>query len=286
MSPLPDQPLERWILQSHTAAQTPQQHPQSAEHQAGKQQIGTEVVARLQQQPHRRDRGNKAVNDQHQRPGVLRIVVDQLRQQFRTDREPRSQCQAEEDQRHEDQRTGAKCQPATTQRYTKDNRQKNVQHRSPGDRPAIRWMIRRDRRETRRCHVEKHDQHIHQRQPDEDQQATVGQRTEVEATDFGDRTPAVTQTHHECRVVVHAADQDRTDENPGQRRPPAEERSGQDRSDDRPRTGDRTEMMPEQHRRRCGDVIEAVVHRVCRRRPAVVDLELSRKVGSKEAIRQ
>ena len=93
----------------------------------------------------------------------------------------------------------------------------------------------------------------------------------VLADDLGDRLGPVADRGDQRREVVDAADEDRADENPDQRRQPAEHEPGENRPDDRPGGGDRRKVLRQQAARR--EAARSRCRRAARRRACGVGIE-------------
>jgi len=121
---------------------------------------------------------------------------------------------------------------------------------------------------------------VNQSQPDKGEKKLVGERAHLLAGDFGDRARLVADRGDQGGIIVNPADKDRAEDDPEQRRQPAESDGGDDRADDRSRSRDGGEMVTQQHRLGSWHAVNAVKIGVARSRGRVVNRELPVQKGA------
>jgi len=209
-----------------------------------------DVVAGLQQQPDRQHAGDIAVGQQNRHPEPDRPAgdgavdrLDQLPDRAAGPAGARAAGPQPDRGIHRRQRrqAGTEQIPALAMDPQADgHRDRNLQkdrqdrlgklHEDAGDHPA----------KDRQHHPERKQQQHQKQQPDPGVEQPPG--------DLADGHAPVPEADDEHRHVVHAANQNRTDEHPDQRRSPApHDRQG--RPDDRPGAGDAGEVVAKDDRR-------------------------------------
>ena len=190
-------------------------------------------------------------------------------------RQARAEPDHEEHEREEDRRRAAEPHFHLEERDAHEEPEEEIEERARRDAGA-EGVFRHDRRESLRGDVGERDDDVDEGEPHEDEEEDLRGARHVLLHDLADRGRLVPHRRDEAREIVHAPDEDRAEEDPEERRQPAEPYSGENRPDDRARRGDRREMLAEEERRLRGDVVDAVLHLAGRGRPRIVEPEPAR----------
>ena len=136
-------------------------------------EVAAEIAPRLQKQPQRRHRGEKAVGDQNVTPKPLRIASGPSRKIERRQRADPDRGK-DEWQKHELRLQGG--HPGEAQGETHEQGKEQINHRRSGHRRSRCRGTRRGRRldESSRRHVGESDKHVDERDPDEEQEQDKG----------------------------------------------------------------------------------------------------------------
>jgi len=223
-----------------------------AERHHGVEQVGVQIVARLQQQPHRQHRGRETVGEQHDHPdlpGGRHVAAQQL---DKIDRDECADIDAGKSQRHKDQRSCQDAHAAPIDQTSEADRQPDEQQRSRGDGRNLDKGFGHDAQKLG------HDQN--QREPAEEEEEHPPPVPHQRFDHRADRAPLVTDRQEHRGQIMHRPDEDAAQHNPERDRHPAELRR-QYRPDDRPGAGDAGEVVAEQD---CG-LRRHVVHAVAQR---------------------
>ena len=225
------------------------------------QKAAAEMATRLEEEPHGRQRRHETVGEQQNAPDLLGTGVVRADDRGEVEGDPLAGPDREADQRHEDRRRQPDRHLQKAHAHAHHEREDEIEEarrRDPaaGDSFAILEHLSAD--EARGGDVGEGDDDVDQRDPHERQKEDVAPPAHVVADHLGDRAGLVADARHERREVVNAADEDAPEEDPGERRGPAEGHPGEDRADDRTGGGDRREVLAEEEARADRLVVDVV----------------------------
>ncbi len=245
-------------------------HDQDAERQAGDHpdlEEGRQVIARRQQQPHRRDRGDKAVRHQDQRQRGARIGEHRRqgrRMRHRLAADDRRHQQDEADHRHFGDLAG------TQEAAIKAHQHRDRDGRKDGEGAPRAAGQRLDHHQ--RQHREQ-DDHNHQHA---DQRDGAGDQPHFAADHVAQRPRVAAGGEIEDQEVLHRPGEHHAGQQP-QRTGQIAHLCREHRADQRPRPGDGGEMVAEQHALVRRDIVEAVVAPYRRGRARRIDAQHARR---------
>ena len=212
-------------------------------------QEGRQVITRRQQQPHRKNGGNKTIA--HQNPGQLYAGIIKPRRPGRAFRHPSAGDNREHQHHQANHRhfaDASRTQVANVDPHK--DRQRNSEGHGIGAPRAVGQRFHHDHRQ---YGEDNHHNHKagHQRQHS-------GGWPHLFFHQLTERTPVAARRDEQHHKVLHRAGQHHPGEDPDHPRQIAHLRR-QHRSYQRPRTGNRRKMMTEQHFFIGRDIIKAVV---------------------------
>ena len=266
-------PWTNWRERRELNVRVHHEHADDQNRDRAELHVGGEVIARLQQQPHRQHRSDESV-DAHEDGDLVR---------------------------REGERAGGAglCHPVSGDHA--GDQQNHAEDAGAGDRDfsgvALEHPQAHDERDrdghadgehaprTVRQRVDHHDAQSGQRhQQDEqhgDHRDQSGERADLGARDIGQRAAFVADGGDQHREVLHASGQHGADQQPEKSRRESELR-GQRRADQRAGSGDGGEVVSEQHPARRRHVVVTVLKRVSGSGAAIV--ERQRLGGDERAV--
>ena len=220
----------------------------------------------------------EAIAQQHDVPALDRDRGDELED---GQRQARPDPDDQQHQGEEDQGRLARLPAEAVEQDAHGHGRQDVEQRGSGHAGAEGFAVVAHGAEGLGGDVGEGGDDVDQAQPDEDQEEPVSGGRQVAAHDLADRGAAVAHRGDQAGKVVDAADEDRAEDDPQQRRQPAEPDAGQDRPDDGPGGGDGREVLSEQQAGRGRDKVLAVVDQDRRGRRGIVKLQAP---GQKTAV--
>ena len=222
-----------------------------------------QVVARRQQQPHRQDRGQEAVDDHE--PGERQGGVVEQHAQLRLMIEPAAAEQRAQHQRHAEHRAfeHPPRSPRAQVQPHDDGRRNGGKHGRAGPRAVLHDV---------HDHEAQHGAQDHHDEQGADEGGEAAEGPELIARHLPDAAAVAARGHQQHRHVLHATAEHRADEDP-QRPGQVAELGGERRPDEWPGTGDGGEVMSEDDRAVRGHEVTPVVQPLRGRCPGRIHVQ-------------